>query len=164
MTDTSHTEDLLNGPGLEEPAVRKDLIPEWMKKLFWVLVAYKAYSIARSITYYLAVSNTPEAVDHMGRWVAFLTLDLLEMLVYLGLLGQWKPAAATGIVVLSVSVLTVLGYFASFLVSYNKIRFSMPGALLLEVVVTLVSSGLLILILIRLFRIRRAWENGVPGK
>lgn len=164
MTDHSHSEDLLTGPGFEEPALRKDLIPDWMKKLFWVLMIYKVYSILRSVTLYLAISHTLQAANHMGQWVAFLALDVLAILSCLGLLWQWKPAPTVGIIVLGVYLLTMLGYFVYFLIVYAALQFSLPSALLLETATTLVSSGILILILVRLFKIRRAWENGVAGK
>jgi hypothetical protein len=36
--------------------------------------------------------------------------------------------------------------------------------LIVEVLVTLFSGGILVIILVKLFRIRREWENGVAGK
>ncbi len=40
----------------------------------------------------------------------------------------------------------------------------MPSGLMIQGVISLISLALSILIIIRLLKIRRAWENGVAGK
>ncbi|RPD41970.1 hypothetical protein EG028_07375 [Chitinophaga barathri] len=164
--DNSNTEDLLNGPGLEEPAIRKDLIPSWMSKLLLVLIFYKLYSILRSVQFYLVVWKNSLAVPESQTvsLIVFVLLDLLEAFVFIGLLRQWKPAAPAGIVVLCLSVLSVLLYFARFLFFYGSAEYNTPAGLIIQSLITLASLAILITILIRLFKIRRAWVKGVAGK
>jgi hypothetical protein len=167
--DNLDTDDLLTGPGLEEPAIRRNLLPEWLKKLLLVLIFYKAYSLLRSFQLFLLLStgNVNSGGGSVLLWIVFIALDLLEAFVYIALLRQWKFAPVTGIVVLSVSSLTTIIYFVRFITSPVIPGFTlekMPSGLIIQGIISLISLVLSIVIIIRLLRIRRAWENGVAGK
>lgn len=162
--DNAHPEDLLAGP--EGPAIRKDLIPSWMKTLLLVLIFYKTYSILRSFQFLILTFklNHLAAEKQLLSWAFYVGLDLLEALVYIGLLRQWKQAATGGIVVLGVSLCSLAVYFLNFLMGNNGGGYTVFSALMIEVLITLFSGGILVIILIKLFRIRREWESGVAGK
>jgi hypothetical protein len=153
-------DDLLTG--LEGPAIRKELIPSWMKTLLLVLIFYKTYSLLRSFQFLLLTYklNHLAAEKQLLSWAFYVGLEVLEALVYIALLRQWKQAVTGGIIVLSVSLCSLVVYFLNFLMGEHTIF----SALMIEVLITLFSGGILVIILVKLFRIRREWENGVAGK
>lgn len=159
------TDDLLTGPGLEEPVIRKNLLPEWLKKLLLVLIFYKAYALLRSFQLFLLFStgSVNGAGGSLAMWIAFVVLDLLEAFLYISLLKQWKQAPIAGIIILSVSSLAVVVYYVRFIVSIWGIQ-SMPSGIMIQGIISVASLVLSIIIIIRLSKIRRAWENGVAGK
>lgn len=161
--DNPHPDDLLTG--LEGPAIRKDLIPSWMKKLLLVLIFYKTYSILRSFQFLLMTYkfNHLAAEKQLLSWTFYVGLDVLEALVYIALLRQWKHAVTGGIVVLSVSLCSLVVYFLNFVMGNGGV-YTVFSVLMVEVLVTLFSGGILVIILVKLFRIRHEWGNGVAGK
>lgn len=167
--DNLDSGDLLTGPGLEDPAIRRNLLPEWLRKLLLVLIFYKAYAILRSFQLFLLFStgSVNGAGGSILLWITFVTLDLLEAFIYISLLRQWKFAPVAGIVVLAVSSLTTIVYFIRFVTSPVVRGFTMeemPSGFMIQGIISLVSLILSIVIIIRLLKIRRAWENGVAGK
>ncbi len=68
--ENQDTDDLLTGPGLEEPAIRRNLLPEWLKKLLLVLIFYKAYSLLRSFQLFLLLGTG--SVEQRRRFRSFM--------------------------------------------------------------------------------------------